>query len=305
MKIKRYKKPLEEDSKLSLDRHDQAIHWFPGHMNKALKEVKDSLQKVHLVLEIRDARAPLASSNPALKEIAGQKSRLVIINKTNLALPNEVERWRDYFKRHGDQKNEDYLFLNSFDKNSLKNLKPLIEKIVLSRRDPNNPNRNVRAMIIGLPNTGKSTLINHLVDRKAAKAADKPGLTRQQQWVKIAPGLDLLDTPGIMPPKIEDERQGLWLCAIHAIKDDILGEMSVALFVVKYLMKNAPEVLRDRYQLDQLEELPEYVLSQISRARNHMKKGGILDEERTAKTILQDFRAGDLGQVMFEKAPLN
>lgn len=300
MKFKRKKSAGPQDLNLSIDRHDQAIHWFPGHMNKALKDVKDSLQKVHLILEIRDARAPLASGNPALKEIAGQKTRLVIINKTNLALPEQVEAWKKWFA----ESEEHYLFLNSFDKNSLKDLKPMIEKMVLSRRDPNNPNKNIRAMIVGLPNTGKSTLINHLVDRKAAKAADKPGLTRHQQWVTIAPGLELIDTPGIMPPKIQDERQGLWLCAIHAIRDDILGEMSVALFVIKHLMKNAPEKLKERYQLEKLEEIPEHVLSQISAARNHLMKGGVLDEERTAKSILQDFRSGDLGQASFEKPPL-
>lgn len=303
MKIKRQKKTLPEDPRLSLDRHDQAIHWFPGHMNKALKEVKDSLQKVHLIIELRDARVPLASGNPALKEISTQKSRLIILNKTNLALPDEIDRWKSYFQENLDPKCEDFLFLNSFDKNSLKELRPLIEKIVLSRRDPNNPNRNVRAMIVGLPNTGKSTLINHLVDRKAAKAADKPGLTRQQQWVKIAQGLDLLDTPGIMPPKIENERAGLWLCAIHAIKDDILGELSVALFVIKHLMEHSPQGLLARYELDSLETIPESVLLQISKARNHVKKGGVFDEQRTAKTLLQDFRSGELGQVMFEKAP--
>lgn len=300
MKFKRKKSANPQDLNLSIDRHDQAIHWFPGHMNKALKDVKDSLQKVHLILEIRDARAPLASGNPALKEIAGQKTRLVIINKTNLALPEQVEAWKKWFS----QSDENFLFLNSFDKNSLKDLKPMIEKMVLSRRDPNNPNKNIRAMIVGLPNTGKSTLINHLVDRKAAKAADKPGLTRQQQWITISPGLELIDTPGIMPPKIQDERQGLWLCAIHAIRDDILGEMTVALFVIKHLMKYAPEKLKERYQIEKLDELPEYVLSQISAARNHLMKGGLLDEERTAKTILQDFRNGELGQASFEKPPV-
>lgn len=272
------------------------INWYPGHMAKALRQVKDSLKKVHLILEVRDARVPITSGNDSLHKIVGQKNRIIILNKVNLISREAQEVWEKWFKDLG----EPFLFLNSFDKASVKQLMTLARKIVQDKREENSSNTALKIMVMGLPNTGKSTIINHVADKKATRAADKPGHTQHQQWVSIGDGVQLMDTPGIMPPRIDTDEQGYWLCAIHAIRDEILGEDAVAYFVIDYLLKHSCLDFQKRYKINELAGDANSVIEQIALARKFIKQKGLPDLNRAYKAILQDFRKGELGKVCFE-----
>ena len=278
-----------------------SINWFPGHMAKALRKVKDNLQKVNIVLEIRDARLPLTSGNESLHEVSGNKHRLIILNKVDLAEEGNVKLWEEWFEKQDTP----YLFLNSFEGVTIKKLMELSRHIVESKKEKENKKLNLRMMIIGVPNTGKSTIINQMASKKATKAANTPGLTRNQQWVNLADGIQLMDTPGIMPPTIHTDEQGHWLCAIHAIKDDIIGEDQVAYFVVTHLLTKDfyKENLKKFYKIETLPDDPMEVIEEIGRIRNFVKKGGVVDLNRVYKIILFDFRKGDLGQCSFEIPP--
>ena len=219
-----------------------SINLYPGHMAKALRKVKENLRKVNIVLEIRDARVPLTSGNTSLHDVSGQKYRLIILNKADLAESEHLEKWEAWFEKQGIP----YLFLNSFEKLSIQQLMKRAREIVESKKEKETKKFNLRMMIIGLPNTGKSTIINQMANKKATKAANTPGLTRNQQWVNLEGGIQLMDTPGIMPPTIQTDEQGFWLCAVHAIKDDILGEDRVAFFnrcsITKKATRSSPRI---------------------------------------------------------------
>lgn len=276
------------------------INWFPGHMVKAIRQVQDKMKLVDLVLELRDARVPLTSGNSKLHDVLGQKGRIIVLNKMNLADPRAIEEWRSYFEAQGMP----YIFVNSLDLKSASPILSLAKKILQQRRSQEgamNQKKTLRLMVLGLPNTGKSTLINTLAGKKITRAANRPGLTQHQQWVKVDAFTELLDTPGIMPPNIEREEQGYWLCAIHAIRDDIVGKDEVAYFVVSYILKHDPQALQRFYQLDRLASDTNGVIEQVAKARHFLARGGKADLERTYDTILTDFRSGALGLYCFEK----
>lgn len=278
------------------------INWFPGHMVKAIRQVQEKMKLVDLVLEIRDARVPLTSGNSKLHTVLGQKGRIILFNKSNLADASEIAKWKNYF----NSQDIPFLFVDALDRASLTPIITLAKDILAKRRASDgamNEKKSLRLMILGLPNTGKSTLINSLVGKKITRAANRPGLTQNQQWVRVDQYVELLDTPGIMPPNIEREEQGFWLCAIHAIKDDIVGSDEVAYFVASYLLKTNPEALRAFYQLEELEADTNRVLEQIALKRKFLKKGGIPDLARVYEVVLSDFRQGNLGKYCFEKAP--
>ncbi len=280
------------------------FNWYPGHMAKALREIKKKLNTVDIVLEIRDARAPLVSSNQHMYEGLGQKPRLIILNKVNLADPKMVAEWTAWFEKQG----EPFFFVNCFDKNALKKAITQSRDIVEKKRRACNPELleskgKLRLMIIGLPNTGKSTIINQLANKSATKVADKPGQTQMQQWITVDSNIELLDTPGVMPPQVDREEHGIWLSAIHAIPDDIAGEETVALYVIKHLMKHkAPEFL-ERFKLTSFELSVDDVLLQIAKVRGCLRQGGVADLDRVYKLVLAEFRKGDLGKVCFGVPP--
>ena len=281
-----------------------AFNWFPGHMAKALREIKGKLKTVDIVLEIRDARAPLASSNRAFNETLGEKSRLILLNKLNLADPVIVKEWEAWFKEQG----EPYVFVNCFDKTSLKKVISMARKVVEDKRRACNPDildqkTKLRLMIVGLPNTGKSTIINQLANKNATKVADKPGLTQMQQWITIDKDLELLDTPGVMPPHIEKEEHGLWLSAIHAIPDAIVGEELPALFLVKHFLKLESKEFKERYKLESFDLSVDDIIMKIATARGCLKQKGLPDLARVYKIILADFREGSLGKCCFGLPP--
>ncbi|RPJ69915.1 MAG: ribosome biogenesis GTPase YlqF [Alphaproteobacteria bacterium] len=281
------------------------INWYPGHMAKAIREIKEKLKLVDIVLEIRDARAPLASGNFALDDTLRQKSRLIVMNKVNLADPKIIHLWDEWFKAKG----EPYIFIDCFDKASMKKVMSHARSIVDQKRKESNPETyqqkaKLKLMVIGLPNTGKSTIINQLANRTATKTADRPGQTQVQQWIVIDKDLDLLDTPGVMPPILAKAEHGLWLSAIHAIPDDIVGEELPAKFLVEHFKGLNSKEFKERYKLESLDLEVEEILEKIAVLRGCVRQKGLADLERVYKLILLDFRRGELGKCCFGLPPV-
>lgn len=283
-----------------------AFNWFPGHMLKAMREIKNKIKAVDIVLEIRDARVPLVTGNRELNEALRNKNRLILFNKANLSDPQEIEKWETWIKTQ----NINFMFLNCFDKPSIREVITRARSIVEDRRRESNPDivsnkEKLRMMILGLPNTGKSTIINQLVGKGITKVADKPGQTRVQQWITIDEELELLDTPGVLPPIVEKEEHGIWLSLIHAIPDDIVGEEDPACYLIKLLLKNKSEAFKERYKLETFDLTVDQALEAIAKTRGAIKQKGLPDLERVFKIVIHDFRQGDLGRVCFEAPPKN
>lgn len=279
-------------------------NWYPGHMAKALREIKNRLKLVDIVLEIRDARVPLATGNRALDEEVGNKCRLIVLNKSNLADPAITEQWSQWFEEQGIP----FVFVDCFDKPALKKIVSIGRKIVEKNRRDCDPNyvhtkTKLKMMIVGLPNTGKSTIINQLANRNATKVADKPGQTQIQQWITIENDVELLDTPGIMPPMIEKEEHGLWLSSIHAIPDDIAGEQTTAEFIVNHLLKIKSRSFLERFKIESSDISVEEALVKVATLRGCLRQKGLPDLERVYKLILAEFRKGELGRTTFGLPP--
>jgi ribosome biogenesis GTPase A len=280
------------------------FNWYPGHMARALREIKQKLNIVDIVLEIRDARVPLASGNQAMDQGIGQKPKLIVFNKANLADSELIKVWSHWF----EEQKINHVFVNCFDKAAMKQVVALARKIVRENRKKTNPDyvetkSKLKMMIVGLPNTGKSTVINQLANKSAAKVADKPGQTQVQQWITVENDVELLDTPGIMPPMVEKEEHGLWLSAIHAIPDDIAGEETVALFVLKHMLKiKSPELL-ERFKLESSDIDLDEALLKIATLRGCLRQKGLPDLDRVYKIILAEFRKGELGKTCFGLPP--
>ncbi|MFA6237704.1 MAG: ribosome biogenesis GTPase YlqF [Bacteriovorax sp.] len=280
------------------------INWYPGHMARAIREIKEKLKLVDIVLEIRDARAPLASGNTVLDDTLRQKSRLIVLNKVNLADPKIIHLWDEWFKKKG----EPYLFIDCFDKGAMRQVMSHARSIVDKKRKESNPETyeqktKLKLMVIGLPNTGKSTIINQLANRNAVKTADRPGQTKVQQWIVIDKDLDLLDTPGVMPPLLAKAEHGLWLSALHAIPDDVAGEELPARFLVEYLKNSNSREFKERYKLERLDMSVEEIFEKIAILRGCLKQKGLPDMDRVHKLILLDFRKGELGKCCFGLPP--
>lgn len=299
---------MKQDTKKPDPRnHDKqphaAFNWFPGHMMKAMRDIKSKVNMVDLVIEIRDARVPLVSGNPALDETIGNKAKLILLNKANLADPEGMKKWDEYFTKAGVP----YLFINCMDKASLREVLKFARKIIEDRRQSCNDGIEKKAkyrfMIIGLPNTGKSTFINQVSKRNATKIADKPGQTRVQIWVDVDEELQLLDTPGVMPTIVNGDEPKYWLSLINAIPDEIIGEEDPACYLVKYLLKNKVEAFKERYKLPDFDLDLESALQKIATVRGCIKQKGLPDLDRVFKLILADFRAGELGKVCFGTPP--
>jgi ribosome biogenesis GTPase A len=285
--------------------HTNRINWFPGHMNKAIRQIKERLKKVDIVLEIRDARSPLVTGNKAVHEAIGEKGRLIVINKTNLADPKTVKLWQVWFEAQGVP----FIFVNCFDKTSLNKIILNAKKVIHSRWKQSNPDKEItrkslRMIILGLPNTGKSTIINLLAKRTATKTADRPGLTQQQIWIKVDGELELLDTPGVMPPKIDKHEHGLWLSALNAIPDKVVQPEVPACFIIEHFLKIKSEAFKNRYNLESLDTDLVGVLDHIGKLRGCIRHKGEIDYDRVYKIILLDFRHGDLGPVSLGIPPL-
>lgn len=276
------------------------IQWFPGHMAKARRQIEENLNLVDLVMELVDARAPLSSQNPMLQQVIKEKPKLVVLMKKDLADQNETDRWLDYF-----QKND--IPALAVDVNDKANIQQTIQKAKrIGQKNMENllkrgaKARPVRAMIIGIPNVGKSTLINRFANRKIAKIGDRPGITKHQLWIKLNKDFELLDTPGVLWPKFEDQEVGIKLAAIGTIKDQLLSLQDIAAYVIKYMLEHYPRSLEDRYGLDtELEDMWD-IFETIGRKRGALESGGHVNFDKVAEIVLGDLRSGRLGQITLE-----
>jgi ribosome biogenesis GTPase A len=277
------------------------IQWFPGHMAKARREITEKLKMIDVVFELVDARIPLASRNPMIDEILGEKPRIVLLNKADLADPKATAAWQSFFTERGIPS----LAINSQDGKGIKKIEPLAKELVKEKFDKMRAKgivkpRAVRALIVGIPNVGKSTIINRMAGKNIAVTGDKPGVTKKQQWIKAGQTLELLDTPGILWPKFEDEAIGLKLAVTGAIKETLFDFTEVVLFAVKYLKEHYKERLIERYRLSELPEEAMDLFEEIGKKRGCIVTGGDVDLEKTAEIVLRDLRSEKLGRLSFE-----
>ncbi|HWR43194.1 ribosome biogenesis GTPase YlqF [Sporomusa sp.] len=274
------------------------IHWFPGHMAKAQRMIREQLSLIDVVIELLDARIPISSANPIIAELVGTKPRVVALNKSDLAESARTTEWIQHFRGLG-------FTTVPLDAASGKGSKELVNKVELEASEKiakltakGIKGRAVRAMILGIPNVGKSSLINRLLGTATAKTGDKPGVTRGQQWLKVGKNLELLDTPGVLWPRMDDQEVAFKLAVTGAIKDDIYDMEKVILKLLEILRENYSSRLRERYKLSE-EQLPEdtgELLALIGAKRGCLKIGGVVDYEKVRRIILTDFRSGKLGQ---------
>jgi ribosome biogenesis GTPase A len=277
------------------------IQWFPGHMAKARRQVTEKLKLIDVVIELLDARLPLSSRNPMIDEIITNKPRLVLLNKADLADAQKTKLWIDYFER------KDGTQALAIDAQSGKGVqqiseacRQLVSDMLEKRKNKGMKPRAVRALIVGIPNVGKSSLINRLAKKNIAKTGDRPGITKAQQWIKVGQELELLDTPGILWPKFEDQVVGFRLAASGAIKDEILDFQEVALFAASYLREEYPNRLSERYNLETVPEDKVELLEAIGRRRGCLVSGGFIDYDKVSEIILRELRSGKLGPITFE-----
>lgn len=282
------------------------IQWFPGHMAKTRRLIASNLSLVDAVVEIVDARAPMSSRNPEMDQMTRNKPRLVLLNKSDLADERTTQQWIVYFRQNGSEA----LAVDCKSGKGLKAILPAIKNTVLKelmdKRAKNGmTGAAVRLMIVGIPNVGKSSLINKLAGSKRAKVEDRPGVTRTKQWVKLDNNTDLLDMPGVLWPKFEDQSIAVRLAFTGAISDDILDIETLAMKLLTYLAENYPNSLIERYKIELSEEDTGLVLlEKVGKKRGMMISGGEINTERAAITVIDEFRSGKLGRITLE-APQN
>lgn len=280
------------------------IQWYPGHMAKAKRLAKENLKLVDVVIEVLDARIPSSSRNPDMDELAGQKPRLVILNKSDLADPDQTRLWKDVLARSGFPS----ISVDSVKGNGTREVPeqvnklaaPKIKALVATGRRPRAP----RCMVLGIPNVGKSFFINKLVGQRVTKTGDKPGVTRGQQWVRVAGNIDLLDTPGILWPKLENQEAAYRLAVTGAIKDEIYDLFGTAGRLLKWLADNYPEAIRERYKIEDLTAEPEHLLEVVGARRGFYISGGAVDSLKSARIVIKEFREGKLGRYTLDRPPV-
>lgn len=285
----------------------KVIQWFPGHMAKARREIEESLKLVDIAIEICDARIPVSSRNPQIKEILGSKPSLLILNKSSLADPEVSEKWKKYYAQNG----QNCIFTDCITGEGISKIIPEVREILRDKlahfESRGMKGRIPRVLIIGITNAGKSTLVNTLSGTKRVKAENRPGVTRQNQWVTVKGSIDLLDTPGILWPKFDDERTGLRLAFTGAIRDEILDREELAVALCKTLYKLYPEKLCERYKIssEEAEGLMPYELFElIGRKRGLLISGGEVSYERCAAMLLEEFRSAKIGRLSLESPPV-
>lgn len=275
--------------------------WFPGHMTKAMRQMKEDMKLIDLVIELLDARIPFSSRNPEIDTLGQNKARLVLLNKADLADENQNNRWVEYFKEKGIIA----LKINSKNKQGIKEINNAVSVACREKIDRNKKrgilNRPIRAMVVGIPNVGKSTFINAYAGKNCAKTGNKPGVTKGKQWIRLNKNLELLDTPGILWPKFDDQTIGMHLAFIGSMNDHILDISELAYQLIKLLNHLYPNVIRERYSIEGNDD-PLQVMYQIAEARGCKRKGNQPDLEKTSGLLLDDFRNGKLGRITLERA---
>ncbi len=285
------------------------IQWYPGHMTKTRRMISDHLKLVDALCEVVDARIPDSSRNPDLDTLAAGKPRLVVLNRVDQADPEMTRRWAAFLRGQG------YAVIETDSRSGagVAGFAPAVRELLREKlrdyEEKGQVGRSLRIMVVGVPNVGKSSLINRLAGRKTAKAEDRPGVTRGKQWVTVGKGLELLDTPGILWPKLEGENVGRNLAFTGAVRDEVMDLEELAFHLCKVLGSIYPERLRQRYKLPEDEDFSGLegweILEKLGRRRGFLVSGGEVDLERMAKVLLDEFRAGKLGRVTFEAPPEN
>ena len=277
------------------------FQWYPGHMTKAKRNMMEDIKLIDLVIELVDARLPYSSRNPDIDEIGKNKYRLILMNKVDLAEPKKTEEWSEYFRKKGYA----VVTLDARKNTSMKAITSVIlevckEKIERDRKR-GIKNRPVRAMIVGIPNVGKSTFINSYAGKACTKTGNKPGVTKGKQWVRLSKEVEMLDTPGILWPKFEDQTVGLRLALIGSIKDEILNTDELAVELIRYLKTEYPGVLKERYEIADETAKETDLLQEIAVNRKCIKKGEEVDYSKAAVLLIDEFRSGKLGRITLEK----
>ncbi len=278
------------------------VQWFPGHMTKTRRMMEEDIKLIDLVIEIVDARLPLSSRNPSIDEIVGSKPRLLLLNKSDIADNQITKEWEKYFKDN----NINSMVICSTGGKSLNpvfaKVKEILKDKIEKQKQKGLVNRPIKLMIVGVPNVGKSSLINKLAGKKRAITGDRPGVTRGKQWIRLDNGFELLDTPGILWPKFEDEQVGLKLAYTGAIKDDIMDTEELSCHLLEFLKVEYPDSLTERYKMTDFCDMSGYeMLELLGRKRGFVVSGGEIDTERAAKILLDEFRAAKLGNITLEK----
>ena len=275
------------------------FQWYPGHMTKAKRMMQENIKLIDLVIELVDARIPLSSRNPDIDELGKNKARLVLLNKADLAEDKWNDAWAEYFKKKGFS----VVKVNSRKGGGIKSIQGVIREACAEKIERDRKRgiltRPVRAMVVGIPNVGKSTFINALAGKACAKTGNKPGVTKGKQWIRLNKQVELLDTPGILWPKFEDQEVGLKLAFIGSIKDEVLQTEELAAELIHFLRTAYPEVLADKYDIE-MDEDDYVVLNRIAKSRNCIVRGNELDTEKAALLLLDDFRNGKLGRLTLE-----
>lgn len=275
------------------------IQWYPGHMTKAWRMMQEDIKLIDIVIELVDARIPLSSKNPDIDQLAGQKSRMILLNKYDLADAERTAEWERWFKKQGY-----YVYkLDARKGGQIKNITNMIQEACKEKIERDRKrgiiNRPVRAMIVGIPNVGKSTFINTYAGKACAKTGNKPGVTKGKQWIRLNKNVELLDTPGILWPKFDDPAVGERLALIGSIKDEILNISELSIRLIEFLKEFYPGILEERYAVDEnCDKIA--VLEGIAEARNCRQKGNTLDLDKASKLLIDDFRSGKLGRLTLE-----
>lgn len=277
------------------------INWYPGHMKKTRELIAENLKMVDIVIEVIDARIPVSSRNPIIDELVKTKKRIIILNKSDLSDGNANNHWAEYFKKQGNM----VLAMNCMSGGGVNQLYKILNRLQEEKKEGQIRKKPLRMMIVGVPNVGKSSLINRMTGKKSAKTGDRPGVTKGKQWLGLENGMQLLDTPGILWPKFEDPEVGLDLAFCGSIKDEILDVATLALELIKVLQRDYPQLLMDRYKLDEIEEDALTNMENIARKRGFILSGKRIDYERCGKTLLDEFRSGKIGNITLEKVPEN
>lgn len=281
------------------------IQWFPGHMAKARRQVTEKLKLVDIIFELVDARIPHSSRNPMIDEIIQHKPRLVLLNKADMADKEVTKEWIRYFEEKGVKA----LAINSHAGTGMKEIVTASKSILKEKFDRMEAKgikpRAIRAMIVGIPNVGKSTLINRLAKKNIAKTGNTPGVTKAQQWIKVGKELELLDTPGILWPKFEDQEVGSKLALTGAIKDTILNLQDICIYGLRFLEREYPERLKERYSLDSISEDIVELFTDIGKRRGSLMSGGEVDYDKVAELVIRDIRSEHFGPLSFERPGQN
>jgi len=278
------------------------IQWYPGHMTKTKRMMKENFKLIDIVIELVDARLPLSSKNPDMDEMWKNKPRIIVINKCDLGDTHIISQWKKWYEDQG----YGVILVNSINGQGINKVSEMsrdkCSEIIERDKKRGRIFRPIRAMIVGIPNVGKSTFINKLVGKKSAKTGNKPGVTKGKQWIKLKKDIELLDTPGILWPKFEDKNVALKLAFIGSIKDEILDKYTLAYKLVEYFKVNYPSIIENKYNIDDIKDkAPEEVLKLIAKNRSLIKQGNELDDERAAFLIIDDFRKNKLGYFTLEK----